>query len=197
MHRKIDVPDGDVLVHAGDITGRGELDVLEDFNMWLGELPHKHKVVICGNHDFCFERSREKEAARATLTNCVYLQDEEVVIDGVKFYGTPWQPWFYNWAFNLKRPEDLGAIWSKIPNDTDVLLVHGPPQGKGDLTINGDRPGCTELLKRIQNLNLKLVVTGHIHEGYGLYYEGETAIINASVNTVRYEPINDPVVWEI
>jgi predicted phosphohydrolase len=105
LHRKLRIPDGDILIHAGDLTRSGNIGELDEFNEFLGGLPHRHKIVIAGNHDFCFENNMEESARR--LTNAVYLQDAETVIKGIKFYGSPWQPWFYDWAFNLPRGEAL------------------------------------------------------------------------------------------
>jgi Icc-related predicted phosphoesterase len=197
MHRDVDIPFGDILVHAGDISGQGELETIKDFNEWMGELPHEHKIVIAGNHDFCFERKhRHGRHAKTLLTNCTYLEDSFVVVDGIKIYGTPWQPWFYDWAFNLKRGDELAAKWKLIPDDTDVLLVHGPPYTHGDMTMTREMVGSKTLLARIQELSLKLVVTGHIHEGNGKTFEGDTAIINASVCTHRYEPSYPPQIFK-
>ena len=81
------IPDADVLVHAGDISLRGRRKEIEAFNEWLGTLPHKYKIVISGNHDFEFEDNKN---AREIMTNAIYLQDESVVIEGIKFYGSPW-----------------------------------------------------------------------------------------------------------
>ena len=97
QHRSLDIPDGDILIHAGDLTNGGEIDQVEDFNNFLGTLPHQDKVVIAGNHDFCFERQPKR--SEALLTNCIYLKDREATVQGIRFYGSPWQPWFYDWAF--------------------------------------------------------------------------------------------------
>src|SRR5262249_40504742 len=100
-HHMTEMPPGDILVHAGDITRDGALEDVEAFNDWLESLNYlyRHKVVICGNHDFCFqERAAE---ARARITSAVYLEDSGCEIEGLTFYGSPWQPWFGGWAFNL------------------------------------------------------------------------------------------------
>lgn len=177
-HRQVTVPDGDVFLHAGDITHRGELDTVADFNDWLGSLPHEHKVVICGNHDWCFQR--EPEAARQCITNATYLQDSGTGIAGLKIWGSPWQPWFFNWAFNLHRGEPIAAKWRLIPEDTDVLLTHGPPRGIGDRTHRNDVAGCADLLERIHQVKPKLHICGHIHEAAGVVKDGSTLFVNAS-----------------
>jgi Icc-related predicted phosphoesterase len=114
----------------------GEKDCIKDFDDWLGTLPHKHKIVICGNHDLCFEDNPKE--ARKLMKNAHYLEDETIEIEGLKFYGSPWQPEFHNWAFNLNRGEEIKKKWDLIPNDTDVLITHGPPYGILDKeAVNG------------------------------------------------------------
>ena len=198
----LEVPDGDVLVHAGDICFEHKGSVgfkhITRLREWLYEQPHKHKVIIAGNHDFPFE-THPKES-RYILRDFHYLQDSAVEIDGVKFWGSPWQPWFYDWAFNLERGKLLEEKWALIPEDTDVLLTHGPPYGKGDLTTGYIGPqehaGCKDLTVRLQELSVKLHVFGHIHSGYGMYRLGETDCVNASVVNEHYEAVNKPVTWE-
>jgi predicted phosphohydrolase len=164
LHESVSVPDGDILVHAGDITMDGRLSDAVAFDRWLGALPHRRKVVIAGNHDFCFERDPAK--SRACLTNAIYLQDEAAEIEGLKFYGSPWQPWFFDWAFNLARGPELRAKWNLIPADTDVLVTHGPPQGCLDMTRRGEPVGCADLAAAVRRLKPRLHVFGHIHEAY-------------------------------
>jgi len=193
-HRSITIPHGDVLVHAGDITSRGTIDEVSNFNEFLDTLPHEYKIIIAGNHDFCFERNREKSESK--LTNCIYLQDQSVIIKDVKFYGSPWQPWFYNWAFNLQRGKELKLKWSKIPLDTNVLITHGPPYGYGDMTERGKAEGCEDLLSAVKRIKPKVHIFGHIHEGSGLISNENTMFINASTCDSSYSPINPPIVYE-
>jgi Icc-related predicted phosphoesterase len=195
FHRQLELPDGDLLIHAGDITRRGELDILRDFNAWLCTLPHTEKVVIAGNHDFCFQDTPDE--ARQLMTACHYLEDSSCTIGGLSIYGTPWQPWFHDWAFNLERGSQLAAKWDLIPDTTDILVVHGPPHGHGDMTIRDEAVGCVELLERIRQVQPKLVVTGHIHEDFGITSEGPTTIVNASTCTLSYEPANAPLVIDL
>ncbi len=186
-HRDIAVPDGDLLIHAGDFGSMfGSIDELREFNDFLGELPHRHKIFVAGNHDFCFER--ENEDARNTLTNARYLQDESVEIEGVKFYGSPYQPQFLNWAFNLPRGQPLWRKWQLIPPDTDVLITHCPPHGIGDRTYYRRHVGCKELLARVTEVKPRLHVFGHIHEARGRYEVGETVFINATTDRNERAP---------
>jgi Icc-related predicted phosphoesterase len=176
-HRLTDVPDGDVLVHGGDLTAHGSLKDVEEFDRWLGTLPHKHKVVICGNHDWCF---RDKPAeARARITNATYLEDSGCEIAGLKFYGSPWTPLFFDWAFMLSESE-LAAKWALIPSGLDVLITHGPPHGVLDLTNRGEDAGSLSLFQRVYEVKPRLHVFGHIHEAAGRFEFGGTIFLNAS-----------------
>ena len=199
LHRQIpDIPDGDLLIHAGDSLGQGSLENVEEFNDWLGSLPHRHKIVIAGNHDRAFEDMPEE--ARAALSNAIYLEDSGVHIEGLYFWGAPWTPAFMDGAFMLDRGEPLFAQWQLIPEKTDVLITHGPPRNIGDRISAGYRQqnvGCLDLLERIDQLRLKAHVFGHIHEGYGLYRRGRTQLVNASTCNARYEPLNPPVVLDL
>jgi Icc-related predicted phosphoesterase len=195
LHSSLKIPDGDLLVYAGDQTLNGALDEVIDFNDFLGTLPHPHKIVIAGNHDFCFENDRI--SCEKILTNCIYLQDQEVIIDGVKFYGSPWQPWFYDWAFNLERGPEIRAKWDLIPEGIDVLITHGPPYGNGDLTTRGDQAGCRDLLEVVERIKPGVHIFGHIHEGYGITSNGVTTFINASSCDHLYRSVNPPVVYEL
>ncbi len=162
-------------------------------------MPHRHKLFIAGNHDFLFER--DPAAARALVPpGITYLQDGGIAIDGLKIWGTPWQPTFFDWAFNLARGPEMAAKWALVPDDTDVLVTHGPPAGTLDL-IPGDPPesvGCEDLAARLPRLTrLKLHVFGHIHEGYGRVSEGGRVFVNASNCDARYRPVNPPVVVDL
>jgi len=197
-HEKIkDIPSGDVLVHAGDITPFGQIEIVGGFNEWLGRLPHKHKIVIAGNHDRSFE-NYNRFISKEMITNATYLEDSEVIIEGIKFYGSPWQPEFCNWAFNLPRGKLLAEKWSMIPDDVNVLITHSPPSGILDLTEDGVSCGCEDLLNRIKELTkLKCHIFGHIHEDHGTKEEFGIKFINASSCDFYYQPINKPIVFNI
>jgi Icc-related predicted phosphoesterase len=195
LHGSLSIPDGDVLVHAGDLTRHGELDELLELNDFFAALPHRHKVVVAGNHDWCFQQL--PEGCRELLSSVIYLQDEAVTIDGVRFYGSPWQPRFFDWAFNLPRGPRLRAKWLQIPRDTDVLITHGPPQGIGDRTLEGDQAGCADLREIVERIRPRLHIFGHIHEGAGAATLGRTTFVNASSVDRRYRPVHAPVVLDL
>jgi Icc-related predicted phosphoesterase len=194
-HRALKIPDGDILIHAGDLTDMGELPDVADFNDWLGTLPHEHKLVIAGNHDFCFQN--EPEAAEALLTNTVYLRDRSITLRDIIIYGSPWQPWFFNWAFNLRRGAEIRAKWDLIPEAVDILITHGPPAGYLDQTYLDERVGCVDLLEAVRRVRPKYHIFGHIHEAYGRLTNKHTQFINASSCTLEYEPINSPIIIDM
>lgn len=197
---------GDLLICSGDISGRGSIEEIENFLWWFDKLDnYDYKVFISGNHDFGFEREHQKLIELLTgYKNVDYLQDERMDLwyeddQQLVLYGTPWQPEFHNWAFNLPRGEKLKEKWDMIPTDVDILITHGPPFGKLDyVPFDGVNVGCEELLKKIQEIKPKINVFGHIHEGYGYVFDGNTHYINASVLNGRYEYRNKPVnvVWD-
>jgi predicted phosphodiesterase len=190
----------DTIVHAGDVSSRGYKGEIIDFLKWYNELNFKNKILIAGNHDFYFEEGKPEDIAAmlAEYPNITYLNDSGVEIDGVKFWGSPVQPWFYNWAFNRKGT-DICKHWDLIPNDTCVLLTHGPVKGYLDMTQQGESVGCPYLLEKISQMsNLKLLVSGHIHEAYGMIDFPDGGIfLNASVLNLRYEMVNLPIQVEI
>jgi calcineurin-like phosphoesterase family protein len=217
-----EIPQGDVLIHAGDISNRGgEKDVTE-FIHWFQNLEgFDTKIFISGNHDFCFEKINLPHhkgdydwlrnlmvPENLSQSDVVYLEDNQCIIDSpefsrpIKFYGSPWQPEFFNWAFNLPRMgEELLEKWNNIPTDIDVLITHGPPNGYGDLVNNWRQPntnvGCELLRNRIEEIKPILNVFGHIHEGYGVYTNDNTTFVNASICTSDYRPINKPIIIDL
>ena len=188
-----DLPGGWMIIHAGDVSNRGLISEINDFTLWFSKLPYEHKIFIAGNHDFGFENEDAKKQINIP-DNVIYLQDSEVVIDGIKIYGSPWQPEFNNWAFNLKRGEQLVKKWSMIPNDTDILITHGPAFGMLDYVVQGLTVGCEDLVRRVFEINPKIHVFGHIHFSYGMKKSVDTTFINASSLGERYYYDNKPIV---
>ncbi|WP_038150254.1 metallophosphatase domain-containing protein [Thiomicrorhabdus chilensis] len=187
-HRKLEpLPEADVVVHSGDFSHLGNVWHTEDFLDWFRSLPIRHKVLIAGNHDiefyqnWQFSQAGENKKLPFDLEGIHYLMDDSVVLDGIKFYGSPWQPEFCDMAFNLPRSGfELEQAWSKIPSDTQVLLTHTPPSGMLDQTRSGFHAGCEHLAVRIQQLRqLKLHVFGHIHEATGTADENGVTFVNA------------------
>lgn len=180
------VPDGDVFIHAGDICRGGDLDELREAAAWMAGLPHRHKIVVAGNHDWCFVH--DPTAARSLLGDMHYLEDRELVLEGLRFYGSPWQPEYNDWAFNLPRGEPIAAVWRKIPAGLDVLITHGPPVGIGDRSPVGGRAGCEELRRRITEVTPRLHLFGHIHQDGGLWDHGTTTFANVTTWECERQP---------
>lgn len=193
------IPDGDVLIHAGDLTMMGQQDAILQTMKWIGEQPHKYKIVIAGNHDFHFEIISYAYAILLTQNNGIYLQDSGCEIEGIKFWGSPITPRFHDLAFNRQRGEEIRKHWDLIPLDTNVLITHGPPAGSM-LARNkeGQDCGCLDLMHRIEKLkDLKHHIFGHIHEGYGQLEKNGVISTNCSVVNRNYQLTNVPVVIDL
>eukprot|EP00048_Salpingoeca_helianthica_P015930 m.229481 g.229481 ORF g.229481 m.229481 type:complete len:277 (+) comp17753_c0_seq1:88-918(+) len=213
LTNKLVLPEGDVLVHAGDFSNTGEPEDIIKFSAFLKAQPFEHKIVIAGNHDLTFDtlnyprigpnfhhrKLHDPASVKALLTGCTYLEDSGCVVDGVRFWGSPWQPEFFDWGFNEERGEPILARWRTIPAGVDVLMTHGPPIGHGDRCLpGGHRAGCVDLLREIQErIKPRVHVFGHIHEGYGMTTDGHTTYINASTCDARYHPVQPPIVFDV
>ena len=188
-HSRIAVPDGDVLVHAGDLLAYGSLEELARAVDWLGRLPHRTKIVVAGNHEVCLERERDRAKARAMLEavdRMIYLEDTAAEVGGVVFYGSPWQPRFSFWAFGLARGAELAGKWALVPERVDVLVTHGPPRGYGDRVRNFGaerRVGDDDLLRRVREVRPRLHLFGHIHQDPGRWEDDATGTTFANVTT--------------
>ena len=194
------VPDGDVLIHAGDATSTGTPDEVALFLDWFSDQPHPRKILIAGNHDWLFQENPDLAALMlAEHPGLTYLQDAGTEINGVRFWGSPWQPWFNAWAFNLpSEGESLRNVWNRIPMDTEVLITHGPPRGILDTAGHGLPPlGCKELRKRLAMVRPRIHAFGHIHGGYGAAQSETTLFLNASICDEAYRPNNRPIVVEL
>jgi len=195
-------PNNDIstIICCGDISTRGYRHEIVYFLDWYSKLPFKNKILIAGNHDFYFERAPLDDISKllSEYPSIIYLNDSGVEIDGIKFWGSPVTPYFYNWAFN-RLGTDICPHWDMIPSDTQVLITHGPIRGYLDRTIKGDYAGCPYLLEKVVSLkNLSISCWGHIHEAYGIFKlaDGKT-LVNASVLDEKYEVVNKPIEIEI
>ena len=208
------LPESDLLIHAGDLTGQGLKGEVESILKWFEEVAPRYTngvVFIAGNHDrsfdpkFNLESETEKplwlqEALSSLPSSVQYLENESIIIDGLKIWGSPITPWFHGdrWAFNKRRGFDIAEVWDQIPVDTDVIVTHGPSAGKLDFTTYDKLyAGCENLRYKIKALKPKLHIFGHIHEGYGMDYDDDTTYYNASICTLGYEPDNKPFIIEL
>jgi 3',5'-cyclic AMP phosphodiesterase CpdA len=195
------VPPCDLLLLGGDLCPlRSHKDDYQaawldtEFRAWLGGVPARKVVGVAGNHDWVFQRRPDLVPRDLPWT---YLQDQLVEWEGWRIYGSPWQPPFCGWAFNL---DEAGrrAKWALIPDNTDILVLHGPPRGYGDGVPErgGVRlSGCPHLLRRIQEVRPRLVIYGHIHEGRGVWRLGDTVLANVTRVDAGYDPVYEP--WAI
>jgi len=219
------LPKADILIHAGDFSNVGEEKEVENFVQWISDHMErgdfKHAIIIAGNHETTFEPeyfhsdgggnrffSEPKEQdcekirsflTKSSLSNLHYLEDDALELFGIRFYGSPWQPYFHNWAFNLSRGNEIQKKWDSIPKDTDVLITHGPPAFHGDSNESGSHTGCLNLLRTVETLAVQYHVFGHIHEAYGVTMQDnlETKFINASICTLNYRPTQLPIMFHI
>lgn len=192
------VPDGDLLIHAGDATADGEQWEIEMFAEWFRGLPHRHKVFVAGNHDWMFQRENAK--ARAMMHGFCYLEDESVTIDGLRIHGSPWTPQYktYIWAYILDRGLPLAEKWKMIPDDVDILVTHCPPCGILDKSGSGQGAGCEDLLARVLELRPRLHIFGHMHPSNGVVEREGVTFVNASISgDSGYLPEHSPIVLDI
>jgi Icc-related predicted phosphoesterase len=192
-----DLPPGDVLLHAGDVSSRGLKSEIQRFLDWFSSLDYTYKIFIAGNHDFFFEEAPKEEIDAMIPDNLIYLNDSGVEIEGIKIWGSPIQPWFHDWAFNRKRGPEIQKHWDLIPADRDIVITHGPAFGIHDRLVSGMPVGCEDLLPTLQRIAPKVHLCGHIHEAYGERQVGETLFLNASILNVRYEIANAPIEFEL
>jgi len=199
-HSAVQPPNGDVLVHAGDITEHGSRDDFHSFIEWMASQPHEHKIFIGGNHDTYLEQQPEKVLAVAGQHKVHYLCDSGVELSGVRFWGSPITPQFHDWSF-MRDELAIKKHWSKIPMDTQVLITHGPVWGVLDEVRRSativENTGCPTLADVVEKVKPEYHIFGHIHEGYGKTIKDQTTFLNVSTMNEHYAIQNKPVIIEI
>lgn len=219
LQHDFQIPEGDILVHSGDLTFVGSIEEMTRAARWLWAVKldrgFKDVIVICGNHDWLGEKDPVLTRLLFEERKITYLDQQAAVVQGLRFYGAPHTPRFFDWAFNVDRGPALEKIWSRIPDDTQILVTHGPPWGRLDVVNRPlgemDNPnygsnfwlekthvGCQDLARRIQQLkDLKLHCFGHIHAaGREVSADGVT-FVNASVCNEKYRAFYPPQVIDI
>jgi Icc-related predicted phosphoesterase len=192
-HNKCVCKGGDIILHAGDVSGRGDVDEILTFLDWYSRQDYEHIILVPGNHDFAFEQDPRGMKEECEDRGIILLNDSGVTAKDIKIWGSPVQPWFHNWAFNRQRGAEIDKHWDLIPKDTEILITHGPPADILDMTTYADGSprggvGCEMLAKRIPKLQVKLHVFGHIHEGRGVTARGDCTFVNASFLDQMYYP---------
>ena len=199
MHDDVKVPKGDILVHAGDITGDGSFRSFADFLRWFKAQPHAFKCFVGGNHDRVLDKEYNTVKEMIKDSGCIYLENSGCILDGLNVYGSPITPKFNDWYFMEER-DLIGKYWKNIPKNLDLLITHGPPYKvlDGVLSAYGDHHvGCEALMDKINEVKPKYHIFGHIHCSYGQNKIGDTTFINASVCDDNYDVVNKPIVIEL
>jgi Icc-related predicted phosphoesterase len=203
QHFSLKIPKCDLLIVAGDFTYKGDFFAVRDFLYgFLQHQPATNVIVTPGNHELTLE-DRNSDIAKFIEDFCKanhvnYLIDSEVTINNMKVWGSPYTPYFGGWAFNVER-DQIQKHWDKIPLDTEILVLHGPPYGILDTTREGNKVGCEALTNTIKQKlkNLKICIFGHIHEAYGQIEIDGIKYYNVSICDRSYKPVNPVTVIEL
>lgn len=223
------LPGGDLLIHSGDFTSIGREHEVKDFIKWFNGIDnYMYKIFIAGNHDLSFDSDvlfrdksvyfdrkqyfeppvvgkpewLEKLIPTGLNPNVFYLEDSFVTLDDIKIWGSPITPTFgYGWAFNKDRGHDITQVWNNIPNDTDIVITHGPIYGYRDKTYRTyENVGCADLLHKLNEVKPHLHFSGHIHEDYGYapiqYGDWSGYAFNGCTCSLSYEAVNKPITFD-
>jgi predicted phosphodiesterase len=205
-HSNLTIPECDILVHAGDATAMGSERDVRNFAKWFNDQPATYKIFVPGNHELEFEKNlpASKLWFQELCPEGILLMDEGVCIEGLNIWGSPVTPWFRDWAFNRQRGLDIKAFWDAIPEETDILITHGPPLYIRDSLYRWSdkefcgRVGCEELAKRVFELpKLKYHIFGHIHCSHGEEFRLGKHFYNVAICDDRNFPVNDVTVIEV
>ncbi|PHN01102.1 metallophosphatase domain-containing protein [Flavilitoribacter nigricans] len=195
LHRNLSLPEGDVIMHGGDFCDLGKEAQVHDFLDWYDSLDFAHKIFIAGNHDLM--AADEPRKFRSLIPEGItYLEDSGITIGGIQIWGSPYQPDLIGWAFGRPRGAAMQQHWDLIPESTDLLLTHTPPQGILDQSSSGLTLGCEELKQRLAFIRPRVHVFGHIHAAYGQDRRDGIHFINASNINSRHGLVNEAVTFE-
>jgi Icc-related predicted phosphoesterase len=209
LHNKTVIPECDFLIHSGDATFQGKFAEMKDFGNWFNKQPAKHKIFVPGNHELVFEKHLPESMnwLKDECSDLHILINDSITIEGIKFHGLSWTPYFCDWAFNGARSFSEAALYRKplmrdmvsnIPNDVEILISHGPPYDILDQLLNGASVGCQDLWSKILDLTkLKIHVFGHIHCAYGEKFINNVKFINASICDEYYSATNKPIIIDL
>ena len=198
LHRKLkNLPEADLLIHGGDVSKTGADHEVEDFIHWFSSLNYKYKVFIAGNHDFYLEDESIEQVQKELPPNAYYLCNSGIKIEGLSIWGSPITPTYHNWAFNRDRGKDIRRCWDMIPQNTDILITHGPPFGILDKAQRRESVGCRDLYDTIKKIKPRYHLFGHIHEEYGVVDIDGATFVNGSITSDYVQFANAPVLFEI
>ena len=183
----------DMFIHAGDFTNLGSREEVIKFSTQLRRVQAKYKIVIAGNHELILDGGMKAHLLLPKKT--IYLENSGAIIEGLKIWGSPMTPRFFDWAFLRDRGKDIKRYWDIIPDDLDFLITHGPPHGVLDEPEPGLHVGCEELKKRVKKAMPKFHVFGHVHPSRGTVLYRSVMYMNvAAVNRLGYLR-EDPVTF--
>ncbi|MDT0293427.1 metallophosphatase domain-containing protein [Mesonia ostreae] len=192
--KRLHIPFGNVLIHAGDFSETGTLRETKAFLTWFTSHNHHHKILVPGNHDF-FLHKENLEKLTTYLKDVHLLINTSVIIEGYHFWGSPNTSLGKPWAFGLE-PSEIEQHWKQIPRQANVIITHNPPYDILDHTKN-HRVGCPYLKKEVQEIQPKYHIFGHAHDNYGNIKLGKTTYINATSFDDKFTTPNEPVVLEL
>lgn len=195
FHEFLNLPGGDLLIHAGDITDHGTQPEVEDFLQWFAQQDYEYKLFIGGNHDFFLDEN-PVDLLELLPKDVTYLKNKLFQVGGVKIYGSPICPGMEGWAFGKKRGAEMELYWSFIPKEVDILITHSPPANILDKSSEGYSLGCEKLWEKLKTIHPKYHIFGHIHASYGIRAIGGTTFINASILHSTLGPVNEPIHFE-
>lgn len=190
---------GDLLIVAGDLTAHDEEEEYFEFFDWIEAQKYKCKIVVAGNHDNLMEKENYKGPAGDVKDAFIYLCDSGKEFEGFWIWGSPWTKKFKGMnpdcmAFTVDTEEELLKKWKLIPDNVDILITHSPPKFFNDKNYNGEHCGSESLTNCCIDIKPKLIVYGHIHEGYGhILTEDPINFVNASLVNEHYKPVNKPI----
>ena len=197
FHEELVLPPADVAICAGDIGRGGDREEIESFLTWFALQPHRHKILVPGNHDGCLESPASFADLQRRFPAVQIVVDAAVEIEGLRLWGSPWTPRFHSWFFMRARGADLAERWAQIPDDVDVLITHGPPKGilddvrrsrfrvsdkTPDLADDERFAGCADLRARVRVVRPKVHLFGHIHCQQGVVVDDGVTFINCTTN---------------
>jgi len=207
FHKKLTIPDGDMFICAGDFSMRAKMSHVVEFARWVDSLPHKYKIVVPGNHDMACEGN--ELWAQEEFAPAVFFRHDYHYVGGLRIFGSAYSSSIFEpseWCYDYPRYGEFGPrLWSAIRDyPVDVLITHGPPRTIGDRVISQhDREdphdGDGALLRVVKDIQPKVHIFGHIHEGYGSYtiQDCSTRFYNVSVCTVEYQPTNPVTIVDL
>lgn len=194
------IPSCDLLISAGDYSYRGKPQVVVAYHKWLDQQNAGYIISVQGNHELWVEKNYPlaKDTVRSISPSMRFVEEGLGTDGALKIWCSAYTPRFHDWAYNVDRGAAIKAHWDRIPDDTEILITHGPPLGIMDQIVPGqsEHLGCADLMKRIVNLpKLKLHVFGHIHGSSGECDINGVRFVNASICNEQYQPVNQVREW--